>query len=140
MKLKCFDQCLDYQCLHHHQSLSLTWSLALLTVVAHLSLTSLLHKEVTLVLGLPGPPAAVAVVVDADEGNVSSRDPSLEAPSPVAWPCSRLHKRDQASGPPLMQWGHLLGWEASLNAEDKQREKILDLPSFKSSVVIDVFN
>lgn len=138
MKLKSFDQCLDYQCLHHHQSLSLTWSLALLTVVAHLSLTSLLHKEVTLVLGLPGPPAAV--VVDADEGNVSSRDPSLEAPSPVAWPCSRLHKRDQASGPPLMQWGHLLGWEASLNAEDKQREKILDLPSFKSSVVIDVFN
>lgn len=49
MKLQYFDKCLDYQCLHHHETFSLIWSLALLIVVAHLSLTSLLHKEVTLV-------------------------------------------------------------------------------------------
>lgn len=84
MKLQYFDKCIDCQCLHHHKTLSLIWSLALLIVVAHLSLTALLHKAVTLVLGLRGPPAAVAVVVDADEGNVSSRDPCPEAPYPVA--------------------------------------------------------
>lgn len=136
MKLQYFDKCLDYQCFHYHKTLSLIWSPALFIVVVYLSLTSLLHKEVTLVLGLQGPPAAVAVVVDADEGTVSSRDPCLEAPYPVAWPCSPLHKRDQASAPPMKPWGLLLGWEASLNAGDKHKEMILDLSNLKSLVVI----
>lgn len=136
MKLQYFDKCLGYQCSHCHKTLSMIWSLALFIVVGHLSLTSLLHKEFTLVLGLRGPPAAVAVVVDADEGTVSSRDPCLEAPYPVALPCSPLHKRGQAFVPPVKPWGRLLGWEASLNAGHKQKEMILDLSNVKSSAVI----
>lgn len=87
---------------------------------ALVSPASVPHKEFTLVLGLRGPPAAV--VVDADEGSVSSRDPFLEAPSPAAWPWSLLHTRDQASAPPLMPWGHLLGWEASLSARGPKKK------------------